>query len=130
MRVIAAILLIGVCIRHNAVNALAASTGLTPGAVFYVLGGAWEIALCAAMLAFTTALPPSTWRTIVRCAMVVGIIEGAQIGACRLAIPDIARVPTGTSLCDHVAGFPIGVAITVLYLFVIAWVLGRAVRSP
>lgn len=127
MRVIAALLVIGVFLRHNSAKWLAGD--FTPQAIFYMLGGVWEAILCATVLVFTAAMRPSIWRFVMQAAMVIGILEAVQMPVCRLMISDIRAVPPGMSLCDFVAGFPIGISIVAVYFLVIVWSIGRHVRA-
>lgn len=114
MRWLAAILLIGVFLRHDTSFFLAKVTRLSPSEWFYLLGGAWEVVLCAIL------------RTRVRgyfavAAMWIGMLEGGQIAVCQALLD--GPVPSGVSECDYVAGWPVGewiVGLEVTLLFMAA----------
>lgn len=114
------ILLVGVFLRHDTSSWL---PGYTPAAWFYIMGGAWEILLCASILLFMPALP------LIQAAMWIGILEGSQISACRLLTKDYSAVPKWQNLCDHLTGLPIGATMTGLYLIIICIAIGKAWRK-
>ena len=122
-------LLLGVFIRHYSAWWLAEGTYLSPQAMFYVLGGAWEAILCLALLGAVTLAKRSLWRYIAGVAMVVGALEGLQIAICRVAISDIRAVPTNINLCDYLTGLPLGATLAALYLIAIAYGASRYVRT-
>lgn len=128
MRFLAAILLIGVFVRHDSAKWLAGDH-YSVAAVFYMLGGAWEVILCATVLLFTFAMHPSLWKSLIQAAMLIGIVEAVQMPVCRLLVTDIRSVPAGMSLCDHVTGLPIGIAVVSIYFLILIWSLGRALRA-
>ena len=129
MKALAFVLLLGVFIRHDSANWLASITGLTPAAMFYILGGLWEFTLCSLLLFMVLGYPYTLWRGLASAGLVIGVLEGFQIFACRLAIADIGAVPMGANLCDFSTGFPVGAVMTSLYLFMICWHFGRAYRG-
>ena len=126
---VAVILIIGVFLRHDAANWLASGSRLSPAAWHYILGGAWEVMLCALLLWVVYGYRWSVWRGIASTALVIGMLEGMQISACRLAVDDIRAVPVGMNLCDFRLGLPVGAVMTSLYLIMLAWQVGRAIRE-
>lgn len=129
MKALAFVLILGVFIRHDSPNWLAALSGMTPAAVFYILGGMWEVVLCTLLLWLVAGYPYTIWQAIASVALLVGISEGFQMFACRLAIVDIKAVPRGQNLCDFATGFPVGAVTTSLYLLALCWIVGRAYRG-
>ena len=125
MKWIASILLLGVFIRHDAVTFIAHQVGWTPAAIFYLLGGLWEVVLCAAIALFALTTHVSIWRELILAAMAIGILEGSQVFICRLCVKDIRAVPPGTNLCDYVTGLPVGVSLTCLYFLILCWSVGH-----
>ena len=113
MKWLGPILLIGVFLRHNTAMWL---PGYSPQAWFYILGGLWEIVLCAAPLTFVRA-------PIAVVALWIGILEGAQVSTCRLLTSDITKVQG--NLCDSLTGLPIGATMTGLYVILIAVTIAR-----
>lgn len=102
---------------------------MTPAAIFYILGGAWEVVLCGVLLMIFWAMKKSIWRNLSIAAMLIGMLEGGQVAVCRLAVSDIHAVPQGVNLCDYVGGLPIGVSLTCLYFFILCWSVGHAART-
>lgn len=113
MKWIGPVLLVGVFARHNLAWSL---PGYNPQAWFYMLGGLWEILLCSILLLTLPALP------LVRVAISIGILEGAQVTLCRLATT--GPLPKG-NLCDALLGFPLGPWLTGFYIILIAVVTAR-----
>src|SRR5882672_9284152 len=103
------ILLVGVFLRHNTSQWF---PGYSPAAWFYVLGGLWEILLCACVLLAYSHNP------LLAAAMWIGILEGSQVSICRLATKDIDAVH-GQNLCDALTGLPIGATMTGLYVILV-----------
>lgn len=129
MRTLAIVLLVGVFARHDTANWLADGSALSPAAWFYVLGGAWEATLCALMLWQVMGYPAELWRNLAAAGLLIGISEGVQVSVCRLAVEDIRAIPPGINMCDHIAGMPVGAVMTSLYLLLICWQIGRAIRG-
>jgi len=129
LRWIAIVLLVGVFIRHWTAWWLAQGTYLSPQAMFYILGGAWETVLCLVVLGALCMVEPSVWRYIAAAAMTVGALEGFQIAACRAVITDITVVPKSVNLCDYLIGLPLGFAMAALYLIAIAYGVGKYLRT-
>jgi len=76
--------------------------------------------LCTIML---LTLPA---QALIKAAMWIGILEGAQVSACRLATTG----PIGKgNLCDNLTGLPIGATMTALYLGIVCWAIGKSWRS-
>lgn len=123
MRVVALALLIGVFVRHDAINMISQISGMTPAAIYYILGGAWESVLCGAILLLSFQMRACLWRRVLRIAMLVGIVEGAQASVCRAAVRDIRAVPQGVDLCDYVTGLPLGSVVMSVYFLIICWSL-------
>lgn len=123
MKTIAAILLIGVLVRHGAYNGLAAISSYSPAAWFYILGGLWEVALCSIIMMMALEIE-GYLRLLISWAMIVGILEGAEIAVCRLPIDNIALVPRGTNLCDYAFNLPVGAAQAGTYLISICSLIG------
>jgi len=129
VKALAFVLLLGVFLRHNSGNWLASVSGLSPAAMFYILGGMWEVTLCALLLWLVAAYPWSLWQGIASAGLLIGVAEGFQVFACRLAITDIKAVPRGANLCDFATGFPVGAVTTSIYLLGLCWMIGRAYRG-
>ncbi|MFA6168947.1 MAG: hypothetical protein WC700_20140 [Gemmatimonadaceae bacterium] len=125
MRFLALILLAGAFLRHGTANWLAEGSSMSAAAWFYVLGGAWEAVLCAVILLMVYGYHRTIWRVMAATALVIGILEGAQMSVCRLAITDIRAVPAGVNLCDYATGLPVGAVMLTLYLLFICYELGR-----
>jgi len=122
---IAALLLLGVFARHSAHTWLAEGSRIAAAGWVYILGGVWEIALCAVLWAIFAPMRRTVWTRLAVSAMVIGICEGLQLSACRLAVTDLAAVPRGMNLCDHVSGMPIGAVSFSLYLIIVCWSIVR-----
>jgi hypothetical protein len=110
------ILLIGVFGRHD----LTWLPGYSPAGWFYILGGIWEMILCATLLLFLRS-------PLAVAALWIGILEGAQISTCRLLTTDIHQVKG--NLCDALTNLPIGATMTALYVLIICWAIGKAWRN-
>lgn len=128
MKAIAVLLILGVFIRHVAVNWL--DLGLSTTALFYTFGGAWESILCLTILVLISAARESIWKSLIQFAMIVGSLEGAQIAVCRPFVHDLSKVPAGVDLCDYLLGFPFGKAVMVFYFLVLIWIVGRKLAKP
>ena len=124
MRFLAAILLIGVALRHMGASLLSSITGIPVAGVFYILGGALETMLCGALILLLITQAKSRYRDLSIAAASIGAIEGFQISACRLAIRDIAQVPKDMTLCTYATGLPTGAALITLYA-IILWLVIR-----
>src|SRR5437899_2034845 len=120
MRWLGPILLIAVFLRHDTSQWLPA---FSPAAWFYILGGFWEILLCAVILNAAPSIP------LLTAAMWIGILEGAQISTCRLLTADISQVPKGANLCDHLTGWPIGFLMTFAELGLVVGIIAMSWRS-
>jgi hypothetical protein len=118
---LAAVLFFGVAIRHMGASWLAPILDLSVAGTFYVLGGVWEVVLCVAVILLLWNQWPTRWRWLVRAAMCIGVIEGAMMSGCRLAIKDLTLVPKGTNLCDHAMGLPVSSVLMSLYAIVLCW---------
>ena len=129
MKWLAVLLLLGFFIRHMGVGCIAAESHMTQAAVFYILGGFWEVVLCSALLLIAWGCKASIWRNLTMAAMGIGISEGLQVGVCRMCISDIKAVPTGVNLCDYLTGLPIGISLVCLYFFILCWSVGHATRA-
>jgi hypothetical protein len=116
MKWLGPILLVGVFVRHDTSSWL---PGYTPAAWFYILGGVWEMILCTVLLLFlrTPLAVAALW---------IGVLEGAQISACRLLTKDYSAVPKWQNLCDHLTGLPVGAIMTGLYLYIVCQAIGKS----
>jgi hypothetical protein len=110
---------VAVFVRHDTSYLASTFTPLTPGAWFTTMGGLWEIVLCSLVLSLWRA----PWPVVA--AMWIGIVEGAQIAACRPFIVDISKVPQDVTLCDYVTGWSLGIPILALYLFIVCMAIGK-----
>lgn len=128
MKVVAAVLLLGVFIANDTANWIAQATGYSPAAVFYMLQGAWVVILSGCILVFMLAAKPSFWRSLGIAAVGISMAEGAMIPACRLAVTDISAVPRGTNMCDFVTGLPVSATTLTLELMILAWIVGASFR--
>jgi hypothetical protein len=117
MRWLGPVLLIGVFARHD----LTWLPGYAPAEWFYLLGGLWEIVLCAVLLMFVSA-------PLAIAALWIGILEGAQVTVCG-ALMGHRRPPEGMNECDYLTGLPIGATMTALYLIIVCWAIGKSWRS-
>jgi len=108
MRAIAILLMVGVFLRHYSGWLFAGFLDISRSVWFYIFGGLWEVTLCACLLSIFWGLPRGRWRNIGIAAMLVGIIEAAQMPTCALIVRDMSLVPRGSNLCDFAAGFPVG----------------------
>ena len=129
MKAFAVALLVGVFLRHGSANWLSDGSSLSAAAWFYILGGAWEFTLCALLLWVVMGYRWTIWRGLCTAALVIGMLEAAQVSVCRLAISDIRAVPVGVSLCDYATGMPMGAVMMSLYVLLICWHFGRAIRE-
>ena len=129
MKWFTALLLVGVFVRHDAVNLIAGWVDMTPAAVFYILGGFWEAILCGVIFLIAIHAKPSIWRVLLEIAMAIGILEGLEVSVCRIGITDIYAVPAGVNLCDYLTGFPVGKALMAVYFLITVWSVGRATRA-
>lgn len=122
MKWLAALLLVGVFVRHDAAFLLASWTGWTPAAVFYVLGGFWEAILCGTLFVILNVCERTIWRDLAAYAMVIGVAESVMVSGCRLALT--APPPKGMTSCEHVTGWPIGQAMLALEIMGLCWLVG------
>jgi hypothetical protein len=122
LRWLAIVLLVGVFVRHDTSYLASTFTPLTPGAWFTVMGGLWEITLCLALLLWVRSIP------LAAAALWIGILEGAQISACRAVIADIRSVPQNVNLCDYLTGWHVGAIMTGVYLFIVCMAIGKEWR--
>lgn len=129
MKALAFVLVLGAFIRHDAANWFASVSGMKPAAIFYVLGGMWEATLCLLILWMMADYPESMWRNLAAGGALIGFLEAFQMAGCRLSITDIKAVPPGVNLCDFVTGVPIGAVMTSLYVVMLAYYVGRAIRG-
>jgi MFS family permease len=113
------LLLIGVFARHN----LTWLPGYSPAEWFYLLGGLWEVVLCATIL----LLLPSI-STLAIAALWIGILEGAQVTICG-ALMGHARPPEGMNECDYLTGWHVGAIMTGVYLFIVCMAIGKEWRK-
>lgn len=94
-----------------------------------MLSGAYDILLCAVLLVILWQYKDSLWKRLAVIALCIGMVEGAQITVCRAATSNIALVPKGTNLCDHLVGFPLGPTMIVLYAIAICYIMARKRRT-
>ncbi len=121
MRFLAFVLLIGVALRHMGASWLAPVFGMPVAGMFYVLGGLWEVVLCAVVLLLLHQQPKSVWRNLAFSAAYIGVIEGSMIAGCRVMISDMSLVPKGMNLCDFVTGLPVAATLGAMYVLILAW---------
>jgi len=129
MRAVAIILVVGVFVAHDGANWLADGTRYSPAAVFYMLHGAWEAVLSAALLLVLVAVKATVWRDLALGALTISIIEGLQMPTCRLAIADMKAVPRGVSLCDFATGLPVHAVLLTLEVFALLCIIGSWVSK-
>jgi len=118
---VAGVLLLAIAARHFGAASLAPMFGLPPQGMFHVLGGALEVVVCGVIGVLLLTQRPSRARRLAHSAVAVGMVEGAQIVGCRLAIPDLSLVPRGANLCDHVTGLPVSATVVSLYVVILCW---------
>ena len=118
MRWLGPLLLIGVFARHN----LTWLPGYSPAEWFYVLGGVWELVLCAALFPFLST------SSLATAALWIGILEGAQVAVCG-ALMGHRRPPEGVPECDYLSGLPIGATMTALYVILVCMAIGKEWRA-
>lgn len=122
MKWLAAILLVGVGLRHAGASWLAPMFGVSVPGTFYVLGGMWEALLCLTVMVLLSTQRRSPWRGLALGAMAVGFIEGALMAACRLASGiSLGSKPRDMNLCDWVIGVPIGPALLTTYVVILCY---------
>ena len=114
MRWLAPLLLLGVFLRHHTSQWL---PGYSAAEWFYILGGVWEATLCASLLLLLR-------EPLVRVALLIGILEAAQVSTCG-AMLGSTRPPPGVDECDYLIGFPLGPWIVGLEIILIAVVTAR-----
>jgi hypothetical protein len=116
MKWLGPLLLIGVFARHN----LTWLPGYSAPEWFYILGGIWEIVLCAVLLMFL--------RTpLTSAALWIGILEGGQVSVCG-SIMGHQRAPLGLNECDYLTGWHVGAIMTGVYLFIVCMAIGKEWR--
>ena len=128
MKWLASALLLGVFIRHDTSYWLAAHSPWSAREWFYVLGGAWEAALCAVLLMFFYAMNVR-WRFMAIAAMWIGILESAQMVTCTLTTKTLATLPAGMNTCDYLTGLPVGATMMALYLILICYGVAKSWRA-
>lgn len=128
MKFVAAFLLAAVFLRHGSIYWLADVTGFTPSAMSYVLGGIEEVMLGGVLSFLLWMYPASLWRNLAIGAAAIAMLEGAQIAGCRVAITNIADVPFKVSLCDYLFGVPIGAVMVTLYMLIVCYAIGSALK--
>ncbi|MBL8512157.1 MAG: hypothetical protein JNM52_11000 [Betaproteobacteria bacterium] len=125
MRWLAIALAVGVFARHAGAGWLAQYLPIPQAGIFYALGGLWEVVLCGALLSLLWCLRSAGvfYRLAVGCCL-IGILEGGQMAACRLAVKTIGAVPPGMNLCDYVTGLPVGHTLLAVYFVILCWAVG------
>ena len=129
MKAFASLLLVGVLARHFSYQAIGANTYLGARGWHYVMGGLWEILLCAALALVIWETKKSAWKWIALYALGVAMIESLQASLCRIAITNMSSVPKGANICDFVTGFPITATVNTLYLMMLALIVGAILRA-
>jgi len=112
------VLLVGIFARHNLAWSL---PGYSPQAWFYILGGMLEILLCSTLLLTLPAQP------LVKAALWIGLLEGAQVSICRLATT--GPIGKDANLCDALTSLSIGATMTGLYVIIVCWAIGKEWRK-
>jgi hypothetical protein len=112
------VLIVAVFARHNLAWSL---PGYSPQAWFYIMGGMLEILLCSTLLLMLPA------QALIRSAMWIGILEGAQVSACRLATT--GPIGKDANLCDALTGWHVGAIMTGVYLFIVCMAIGKEWRK-
>jgi len=120
---IAAALLLGVFLRHATAFKIAQLTGWSAAGVFYVQGAALEILLLVLLFLFISEARSSVWRDLGITAVGIGIVEASLVAGCQMVIT--SRPPEGVTQCDHMTGLPVGAALGLIYVAILAWVAGR-----
>lgn len=119
MKWIATALLVGVFVAHDSANWLSQGSRFTPAAWFYMLQGAWSVALSATILLMLEAARPTIWRNLAQAAMVISIVEGAQIPVCRAIL--MGPPAAGMNVCDSATGLPVGAVLTCIEIIALCW---------
>lgn len=128
MRVLVFVLGIALFIRHDTAFTLARLAEMTPAAVFYLLGGALEIVLCVIILLLAAAQRESVWRSLLLALCCIGIVEGAMISGCKIAVGG-ANPPAGMTQCTFATGLPIGSVALALEIMALCWITGRHLHA-
>ncbi len=84
--------------------------------------------LCGLLLLIFFNQRQTAWTGVAIGACCIGILESLQISVCRMVVGDMKTVPTNVNLCDHVTGLPVGAVMVSLYLIIICWSLGHAIK--
>lgn len=125
MKGFAVLLIVGVFFAHDGANWLAEGSRFSPAAVFYMLQGIWTALLSALLLALVWAAKPSIWRSLCIAALVISIVEGLQIPACRFFVDDIyALAKSGMNTCDYVTRLPVSAVTISLELIALCVIVG------
>jgi hypothetical protein len=107
VKAIAALLLVGVFLRHNSAHWWAEAFDANVKAIFYVFGGWWE-AIVAAIIIALVWKRAAGWQIAVM-ACVIQISEGLQM-TCQLFTASARG-----NVCDNLTGLPVGAAFTAIY---------------
>lgn len=129
MRWFACALVIGMVLRYFSYHSIGAQTYLTARGWYYVMGGLWEVLLCAALALVVWEAKKSAWRWLALYALVVSICESLQASVCRIAVAEMSSVPKGVNICDYVSGIQFTTTINTLYLIVLALIVGVILRG-
>ena len=129
MKVFATALLLMIVARHFTAFWLGAHTYLGPKGWSYMMTGIVEVFFCGALAYIVYYARKTKWRWLALFALGIGISEGLQIAACRIAIVDISLVPAGTNLCDYATGLPITLTMNSLYLLILSVIAGGLLRD-
>lgn len=118
-------LLVATFLRHFTSEWLAAGSSFSPAAVFYMLGGVYEVALAALALPVLIVIKPSVWRGLGFLALGVMAVEGLQVATCRFFL----KAATHANQCDVLTGLPVEKTTVTFYAMVAAFIIGKAIRE-
>jgi hypothetical protein len=105
VNILAALLLIGVFLRHHTAHQISAWTGWTANIVYYVEGGLFEVLLCGVLATCLLASRRSLGRDLALVALGIGAVEGLLMALFQMF--KTSRPPPGVNTGDWITGLPL-----------------------
>jgi hypothetical protein len=121
LKFLAVLLTALVWIRHDTSYAIGDLLHISPRAAYYVLGGIQETVLWGLLFGFLLMYKSGFFRTLALGACVMGMVEGAMIPICRIAL----KGENTKDVCDYVTGLPISGVFTAINVLFLCWFLSR-----